>query len=67
MFFQIGNGVFMANSVYSSRKTLRSDLDIVPFYLNNTEFNYHESAKERFLAAKIVNLACFYLYAVWSY
>ena len=56
---QIGNGGFFGELVYSSRKTLQSDLDNVPFYLNNAEFNCHESAKERFLVAKIVNLTFF--------
>ena len=57
---------FLVNSVYSSKKTLQSDLDNVPFYLNNAEFNCHKSAKERFLVAKIVNLTCFCLYAMQS-
>ena len=49
---------FFANSVYSSGKTLRSDLDNVSFYLNNAEFDCHKSAKRRFLVRKIVNLFC---------
>ena len=39
---------FLVNSVYSSKKTLQSDLDNVPFYLNNAEFNCHKSAREIF-------------------
>ena len=59
MQIQIGNGVLLVNSVYSSWKILRSDLDNVLFYLTNAEINCHESAKERFLVAKILNMACF--------
>ena len=43
---------FLANSVHSYRKTLRSDIGNVPFYLNNAKFNCHESVKERFSVAK---------------
>ena len=63
---QVGNSVFLANSVYSFGKSLRSDIDNVPFCLNNAEFNCHESAKRRFLVRKLVNLFCFCLYAVQS-
>ena len=49
---------FLANAVYFSGKTLRADLDNVPFYLNIAEFKHYNSVKERFLVRKIVILVC---------
>ena len=37
-------------------KTFRADLDNVPFYSNNAEFNHYNNVKERFSVRKIIIL-----------